>query len=106
MSDLQAWIDKLGAMSTEDIRELMQQEGIKGLPCHAMACPIARFLRSKVDQDIRVSNYRIYAHEGIAYTWNTKTPQTVREFVSRFDNTVYPELVQDMRLDPHGVMND
>ncbi len=59
MSELQAWVDKLGAMQPDDIRILMHEEGIAGWQRSPFQCPVARFLYGICERTVVVGYSRI-----------------------------------------------
>ncbi len=89
MSELQAWVDKLGHMTTAEIRTLMHQEGITGAPGMANACPLARFLQDKTSTAyVSVGASIISFDERIE-----EIPDSMLAFVMYFDAENYPELI-------------
>lgn len=88
MSELEAWLDKLGHMPTEDIRTLMQQEGCLGECRKANRCPLSQFFYK---QGITAS---VGCHTTVdAYDMiRLENPFTVQAFIKRFDKGEYPEL--------------
>lgn len=107
MSDVQAWMDKLGGMQPEEIRKLMQDEGIKGQRILSRSCPIANFLKAKTGQhaSIGFGSYAIVTYKSVPTRpsctyWimddPKPNPQSVTEFVVNFDNDQYPELDADL----------
>lgn len=92
MSELEAWIDKLNHMSTEDIRKLLVAEGIQGKQQEASNCPLARFLKSKGAGDIAVTHAGVFYMDvdvtGPQHVWS----ESVSNFVIRFDGGEFPQL--------------
>lgn len=89
MSELEAWLDKLGHMTTEDIRTLMQEEGCLGERGKANRCPLSQFFHK---QGITASV--VYHTTVDAYDMTRiDNPFTIKAFIERFDNGKYPELI-------------
>ncbi len=86
MSELQAWVDKLGDMNPGEIRTLMQQEGIRGLRGISRSCPLAKFLKVKVGESVWIGG-RITCRGSFL-----EMPDSMRLFASNFDFGNYPEL--------------
>lgn len=90
MSELEAWSDKLNAMTTEEIRELMVVEKVKGKRDSTSRCVLSEFLTIKVGERVTV--------DGIRFETDSEqhdNMQSVYEFVEYFDDGCYPELVAD-----------
>lgn len=96
MSDIQAWINKLDAMTADDIADLLKAEGVTGRRVWVEACPLANFLRTKGDV--------AYLFVGGAIVhWADNDPASpgrhvrshggIRDFVTRFDYGQYPDLL-------------
>lgn len=90
MSELQAWLDKLGAMSVAEIRKLLVAEGIKG-HTSAYHCPIANLLTLKCGHVVAVDGACAYSPPVLAPMW-TRLPESVTKFIANFDTALYPEL--------------
>jgi hypothetical protein len=93
MSDLAAWVDKLGAMSSQEIRTLLRDEGIKGFAQLSARCPLANFLVAKCGGTIYVGHHTIGRYSGVT-SETIDTPNTVSEFVGNVDYYAYPELIK------------
>lgn len=88
MSELEAWVNKLGAMTTTEIRELMQAEGVTGLMGNPYACPLAGFLAVKVNDQVIVACNINNGDETESFI----TPRSMMAFIENFDKGNYPEL--------------
>lgn len=88
MNDIQAWLDKLGAMGTDEIRRLLIREDCKGLIGIAHRCPVATFLHQKTGTDVRVGLGMVATGDG-----SYQLPVSVGRFVISFDSLRYPELI-------------
>ncbi len=85
MSELQAWVEKLSHLKPEEIRKLMQDEGIQGDRCDAGKCPVARFLQRQCG---------IHVDVGAHFVNDLQSPSSIKTFISEFDQSWYPELIR------------
>ncbi len=100
MSELRAWVDKLGAMQPDEIRTLMQDENIGGLIGAPRSCPLAHFLTAKTGHQVLVTSdiYAIATDDdddcgGTLIGDPITPPDSIAVFVTSFDNREYPELI-------------
>lgn len=100
MSELGAWVDKLNGLHVHELRELMQNEGVRGVTGAATRCVIARFLQAKIGHKVGV------AQSGISYLEILRDERDSEDFVpslelemfiTRFDADWYPELVEERK---------
>jgi hypothetical protein len=94
MSELEAWLDKLGNMTPEEIRKLMQEEQVTGFVGSGRECVIANFLKRKVSVDVGVCYTGTASNERIeqgSYKFY-KHQRNLDDFIARFDDHCYPEL--------------
>lgn len=109
MSEVAEWIEKLEAMTGDEIAGLLRQEKVDGRYASAARCPIAEFLRGKAavtdiavyggftewtelvvgdDGNPRVEQHSVYTRNGL------------RDFVYRFDAHMYPDLITEPKSLP------
>jgi hypothetical protein len=88
MIEPEVLVDKLNGLGTVDaVRKFLVEQGVKGTPCNGVDCIVANYirresgLRGRVFRDliVGVRIYHLKFH--------------VREFINRFDNGTYPELI-------------
>lgn len=104
MSQVADWVDKLDAMTADDIANLLREEEVTGLPRSATRCPIAAFLKTTVKvRKLMVTAYDVEWWEiarvaMIPYLKHCRvgTPNGIREFVSRFDAGAFPDLAEPL----------
>lgn len=100
MSQVAEWIEKLDAMSADEIAELFKAENVTGLAGWVDDCPIANFLKTKGDVAyVHVGGTMVHWAEmvpnagGLEYRNNlTRAQSGIPDFVRRFDGGEYPEL--------------
>jgi hypothetical protein len=131
MSEIALWVDKLNTMQPDDIRSLMQAEGITGYIGHASECVIANFLKTKgklsfgisvspmfiawVELELRavpVSLSLLDTDTEITFEQVTRwqdhvvrPSENLGNFIARFDGSCYPELVNGQPWKPTGFNN-
>jgi len=84
------------------IAHALAEKGIKGVPYHACACPIARYLRREAKLPIVYVSDTLalgYGGSGQGATW--PLPEAVATFVEDFDSGQYKELE-----DPNGLTRE
>lgn len=96
MSELTLWIDKLNGMTTEDIRQLMRDEGVTGHCEYGEDCPLAVFLRRKGVKHPSVGHEDTLDFAPDEYL-TVKHSDSLSQFVRNFDNREYPELIDTDR---------
>jgi len=89
---INAALEELGNLSTEEIAYLFESIDIKGPKDNPCLCPLARYLGIKLDNNhISVGSHSV--NNFLSRTVEQFImPLTVREFVLRFDNGEFPEL--------------
>lgn len=87
--ELDAWVDKFSAMSPYDISQFLREEQVIGLRSNTGNCPLANFLRSKINCQVRVSPLAIFSRDYAC----AGTPESVKEFIRNFDTGRYPALI-------------
>jgi hypothetical protein len=91
MSDVQAWILKLGNMPSENaIARLLKAEGVTGVPGFASQCVVAEFIKAKTGSGVAISHTTCVPED-----WrepNIPTPLLVSNFITKFDTHTYPDL--------------
>lgn len=85
--DIKMWLEKLGHMTRQDLRELLVAEGCAGRRGHINACPIAVFLFKKTFYCPKVTGLATVGRYGVYLN-----PLVIRHFVEDFDEGKYPEL--------------
>jgi hypothetical protein len=91
-------MEKLGAMSTDDIAKLLKEEGIQGARRVATRCPIARFLHEKTGTvySVGLRTYRRCDDDDDGHLGESvQLPLSVAQFVTRFDAMRFPELEEE-----------
>lgn len=91
VSELEAWVNKLGAMTAPEIRELMKVEGIRGKMGSPYSCPLANFLSVKTGNDVIVNTVSVRFHLRDR-SEHFGTPESMRDFMAQFDLGLYREL--------------
>lgn len=95
---VQTSVDLLEALgSARAIAHFLTAKGVTGTPGQARSCPVAHYLKSAHLVDILVFS-RIYAgyEDGEPEEFSVpvmNTPYTVREFILKFDEGKFPELI-------------
>lgn len=84
---LQHMMDRLGGMSSDEIRDWCVREGIKGNKRHCCACPLAKLLGRMTGELVQVDNRDVTCP-----TVRVALPASARQFVRNFDRGQYPEL--------------
>lgn len=92
-------LKRLTRLSPKGIAKLLAQEGIKGRPGWSHLCPVARFLSREAGCEVLVdfvAGDELVAILDEGYNWplQIKVPDSVKEFVKRFDNGEFPELIE------------
>jgi hypothetical protein len=82
-----SWDDLNRCTTADEIADLLQRNGVRGIPQNKSQCPLAR-----------VTGWRIGAHN--AYTDHEIRPLTPaqQEFVELFDDYEYPDLLDEDTL--------
>lgn len=100
---IQPWVDKLGAMTADGIAEFFQGEGIKADRADTVTCAVARFLKDQTGEDIRVHTTRV--SDGKTGLSIMVLPETVKEFIQKFDRGEYPDLLVNPFI-PQGYIDE
>lgn len=90
-------VNRLGTLSTEEIREVLVTRGITGRQIDATSCPIAKLLTAETNfLSIAVSKNWIIGQRksGRATVEVTGLPESIRIFIENFDENMYPELIR------------
>jgi len=95
--ELKLWVEKLGSMTPEEIRKLMQEEGVKGEIACSLTCLLAEFLKKKIGERVYVFYKGIINHDSSSTVTEIEdlipVPDNVRQFLLNFDAAHYPELI-------------
>jgi hypothetical protein len=83
-----------------DIAEFFRQEGIKGARDSKCECPVAAFLKEVIGErfsvgSANVAHFRTSRGHSLEMRAYAPLPRRVREFVERFDDRRYPDLIAD-----------
>lgn len=91
---LSAALRELNEIGSRDaIAAWLAREGFKGRPRAACACPVSRYLTSKVHQIVIVNGQSVSFYvDGVGDFVRVETPLHVSNFITRFDNDQYPEV--------------
>jgi hypothetical protein len=82
--------------SSEQVAASLREKGIKGEPACAEQCPIARLLKSEIEDAEWASVSACGLHVGAGdFTAGMATPDHVADFVSDFDLGQFPDLEAD-----------
>jgi hypothetical protein len=93
-------LTRLAAMAG-GVAAVMEDAGIKGSMGSDDLCPAALWLSARIGTEVRVGSDRVRARAGT--TWvEAALPATVSDFVARFDQGSYPELVTPFLPDGDG----
>lgn len=103
---LEEVVTQLGGMTPEEIAEHFRERGIKGAPTQATQCPVARYVRNEVTSAILASVWdRItitVLENDEDRNWpiheQVNTPESVRQFVTRFDSGEFEYLATEERI--------
>ncbi len=82
--------------TADGIAETFTARGIKGVPGFAACRPIANYLTGAGFEDVEVDPSYLYAYlpdHGSQHV--TKVPEGVVEFIERFDDGDWPELIDE-----------
>lgn len=89
---VQKALEELGD-TPEQVAASLRELGIKGVPLHAVYCPIAKF----VAKTIYRSSTAQYSHSTWCSIWGwyaVPNPWAVSKFIEKFDTYQYPELIE------------
>lgn len=79
---------KLGELAPDEIARLFRDEQITGRHCAPAHCPVANWLRRETGQSVNVLVHRWgFIGQSIFQGSLHNMPETVGEFVKRFDQT-------------------
>ncbi len=96
MSDLKARVEELlqslGSTSNE-VAESLAARNITGDTCDCHFCPVANLLTDVVGPDWKVEDYGVTDEDVKFPGGRAVLPEAVAEFVVRFDNHEFPDLV-------------
>ncbi len=78
------------------VAETLRAKGIKGRPCESSRCPIANWLVTETGAvTVEVDSDIYFRHAGAHGLWIDPTPDAVAEFIRRFDEGDFPDLIDD-----------
>lgn len=83
-------LEELGE-TAEEVAESLRKGGHKGIPKTACACPVANFCNKKFDADTDVQLSEIVLTDCEIVV---DMPDNIFQFITRFDNGEFPELVE------------
>ena len=94
---VQPYFDKLAALPTpEAIRDFLIAEGVRGCKHAPESCALAAYMTANSEIDVSVGYNYIVTYgscdDALGETLAPPTP-AMRDFIVRFDNGEYPELV-------------
>lgn len=92
VEDVQKWVDRLNAMTPEQIRRLMWEEDIQGRVQDSLCCPLSVLIWKKTGSRVSTCGAYIRSVKGNSYL---NVSESVRKFVYAVDNLEYPELIED-----------
>jgi hypothetical protein len=94
--------EALAALPTtaDDIAAHLHAKGIQGVPEDSCNCPITNHLTGLGFDWVSVTQTRVQGRSDTRGLDDVRTPWWIAEFVERFDNGEWPELVLDDTAEP------
>ncbi len=74
------------------IADFLHQRGIRGVPGDHTRCPLARWIAEPLGRTVSVTRTHCLIHQ---YSASVPLSPTQQDFVLRFDNHDYPNLLAD-----------
>lgn len=81
--------------TADDIAAHLHEQGVRGVPDIGECCPIANYLTGLGFDRVSVTLSRVQARPPDRHLDDVRTPWWIAEFVHRFDEGAWPELVVD-----------
>ena len=96
-------LERLGAHSADVVARWMHIHGLQGVKGDVQQCPLARWLRDRSgDPGLQVGRYHVTGRRSLpdrpvpVDVWRVEDPPaTHTEFIRRFDDGAWPELLAD-----------
>lgn len=115
MLDLDVVYDKLEQFETADeIACFLVQEQVKALPSNGVQCALAKWVKQVTESELAVhvasSHSVVYREDAVgpvrkekAILWKREHTQPMQEFIAKFDQGAYPDLISsDWMPHDHG----
>lgn len=126
--DLDVAFDKLAGFETaDDIASFLKGYGIRAIPKNRNHCAVSEWMRDITGvEDVQASGMEVMAHEHMrtetelqqmpaitynefsraAFGWKRQHTNAMKEFIQRFDNGAYPDLIDRTMSPPVGYVAD
>lgn len=88
---LDAWVDKLNALTTPEIYDMMVEHEVQGVPGIDTECPLANFLRCQGVDGVTVGRFTI-ADGTQRRSRRVRLDDGPCMFIRRFDYGMFPDL--------------
>ncbi len=82
-------LNELGS-NPDQVAERLEELGCKGNISEDKSCPIANYLKSKFDTVVSVGTWEIRVGDNLF-----DAPKPVEEFINLFDDSFYPNLIEE-----------
>lgn len=93
MSEFQAWINKLNAMTVAEIHDFMVQEEVTGEIGESEHCVISNFLTKKLDGEFNVTLGNTAKVDATLDWEKAEHSDSVKIFIYEFDVRHFPDLI-------------
>ena len=88
-------LSELARLKTaEDVAAFFRAEGITGTWCVGSLCPVAKYIRSRVEIESVVVGMTTVVVSGTEYA-RMHVPEVVSQFVYHFDRGRWPDLIEE-----------
>lgn len=90
-------LEKLGS-SPEEVAKALKKRGLKGKLASRHSCPLARYVKSKVDAEVEVDGEDISFFEDVPHgrvTYSISLQSHLADFVQKFDEEEYDFLIEE-----------
>ncbi|HEU4967263.1 MAG TPA: hypothetical protein VFT53_07400 [Candidatus Saccharimonadales bacterium] len=85
-------IFKLGQLEPDEIARLMKDSGVKAQREVSTACAVTQYVYKESRAERILTGYTTLSYRTHNGFTNLRLPETVKDFVAKFDDGCYPEL--------------